>query len=114
MTFFMLELSAPDPAALAAWYVEQLKLEIILQDLMTGFRLLEGRGLKLAIKPGPAAAGIILHFEVEDLAGWPGEVKVSPEGYERKKLCDPLGSAVVVFRRTVTAFQSSPPPPPGH
>jgi hypothetical protein len=112
MTFFMLELSATDPAALAAWYAQYLGLQTVLSDPATGFLLLEGRGLRLALKPGPPAAGATLHFECSDLAGVPGEVKVSPEGYERKKLIDPLGNAVVLFRRTLTAFRSSPPPPP--
>jgi predicted enzyme related to lactoylglutathione lyase len=107
--FYMLELTIPDPGALAEWYRCAFGFREVLHDPQTGFRLLQGHDLRLALKPGETGpGGVTLHFEVESLEAELQRlaqlgiepippVKTSDEGYRRAKFTDPAGLTIVVF-----------------
>ena len=109
-TLFMVELTALDPAASAAWYRDRLGLRVALADPATGFTLLESpAGGRLAFIPGtPTPGGVTLHFQVADLdaeltrlaaagVAVASPPKASPEGYRRATVRDPDGYAVGLF-----------------
>ncbi len=69
MTLFMTELAAADWAASVAWYRDRLGLTVELVDEPNRFALLRAGDGRLALKAGaPAPGGVILHFQVADLA----------------------------------------------
>ena len=105
------EIVVCDLARSLAWYTKLLKFEVILHDEKQQFALLQGTGLRLALKagerPSPLCA-VRLHWEVEDLQAEVErlrelghtealETKTSNEGYRRVKLTDPDGNEVVLF-----------------
>jgi catechol 2,3-dioxygenase-like lactoylglutathione lyase family enzyme len=107
---FMVELAVSDFAAAVAWYRDVLRLRLIGTDPANGFALLQGdAGGRVALKAGvPSTAGVVLHFEVADLAAelarlaaagvTPGEpVTTSPEGYREAFVRDPDGYRVGLF-----------------
>ena len=102
---FMVELAVADVAASRRWYEAALGLTAALEDPATGFALLEdGRGGRLALKPGaPAPGGVTLHFEVPDLEAAlrglaaDGPVTASAEGYREAFVRDPDGYRVGLF-----------------
>ncbi len=106
-TLFMVEIAVADPDVSRSWYVAALGLTAVLADPATGFVLLEdGRGGRLALKPGGAnPGGVTLHFEVADLdaALWAGglvadgPVVVSAEGYREAFVRDPDDYRVGLF-----------------
>jgi catechol 2,3-dioxygenase-like lactoylglutathione lyase family enzyme len=109
MKLDFIELAVSDLAASLAWYRDVLGLGVRLCDEAGGFALLVAGSCRLALKVGqPRPGGALLAFEVDDLdaqlarlAGLgvtaEGELKVSPEGYRRARLCDPDGYAVTLF-----------------
>lgn len=95
MTLYMVELRVADVATSAAWY-RRLGFTQTTHDPATGFTLLECASARIALRPGPATPGVILHFEVAELNAF-DDVKTSPEGYRRARLTDPDGYDVVLF-----------------
>lgn len=109
----MTEIAVADFAASVAWYRDRLGLTVELLDAANRFALLRGRdGGRLALKVGtPTAAGVRLHFKVDDLEGElarlaaagvlpDGPTKTSPEGYRRAVVRDPDGYPVTLFEMT--------------
>lgn len=99
------ELAVSDWAGARRWFREVLRLEEALVDEAGHFALFGAGGARLALKEGaPPAEGVVLSFEVDDLAAWrahlgvlAGEVKESGEGYRRVRLQGPGRCSVVLF-----------------
>jgi len=122
------ELAVRDLDAAIAWYREVLGLHEVMRDDAHSFVLLGAGSTRLALKRGtPSPGGVLLAFEVADLAGWVhgladkgvpirDGLEVSPEGYRRVRILDADGYAVSVFewvnekREGVDAGASSPSP----
>jgi predicted enzyme related to lactoylglutathione lyase len=112
MTFYMVELPVRNLAISIAWYQSTFQFHQTRLDEPNQFVLLEGAGLRLALKQGvPAPNEIRLHFHVANLAeelahlasvvGLPdAPLKQSDEGYRRAVLRDPDGYAISVFEWT--------------
>ena len=117
MQLFMVELAVADWAASIAWYSDRLGLPVVLRDEGNQFALLEAAGGgRIALKAGgPQPGGVIVHFQVADLAteiariGVPSETKTSSEGYRRAVVRDPDGYAIELFEWVSLASASAAP-----
>lgn len=107
MTFYMVELRVADVAHAVTWYEAILGLHVVLRD-GPEFALLQGTGLRLALKAGtPVIGGATLYWQVSALPDLctrlaqqgiaVGEMAVSAEGYRRVFLSDPDGYRVGLF-----------------
>jgi len=106
MRFFMTELTVKSLDTSMAWY-QALGFEVNTYDAPNCFALLtDGNGGRLALKQGaPKPGGCLLHFQVAKLP--PGDVKTSPEGYQRVIIEDPDGHTVCLFEWTKTSSKTA-------
>jgi catechol 2,3-dioxygenase-like lactoylglutathione lyase family enzyme len=106
MRLHFIELQVSDWVASVAWYRDTLGLEVVLLDAAAQFALLQTGPGRIALKAGtPTPGGILLAWEVDDLAAWQSrlaleDVKSSREGYRRARFTDPDGYTLTLFEWT--------------
>lgn len=107
-TLAFVELTVSDWERSRQWVREVLRLDELLVDHAGRFALFAAGSARLALKEGtPTPGGVVLSFEVEQLAPWlahlgeqAGPIKQSPEGYRRLRLQSPDGHTFVLFEWT--------------
>jgi predicted enzyme related to lactoylglutathione lyase len=121
IAFFVTEIVVTDWPRTVRWYVEALRLSLLLEDAPRRYALLGAGPGRLALKGGaPSGAprdGVRLIFEVDDLDSERerlarldvavGPPEDSPEGYRAIRLCDPEGTPITLFRWTTPGGRAS-------